>query len=77
ILPNTDKKTAALIAERIRKEVSREPFSAYSNQKFSISVTLGIATYPEDAKSRDELIGKADKAMYEGKLSGRNKIVLA
>lgn len=77
VLPNTDKKTAALIAERIRKEVSREPFSAYSNQKFSISVTLGVATYPEDAKSRDELIGKADKAMYEGKLSGRNKVVLA
>jgi diguanylate cyclase (GGDEF)-like protein len=77
ILPNTDKKTAALIAERIRKEINQEPFYAFKNKKFTISVTSGVATYPDDAKSRDELIGKADKAMYEGKLSGRDKVVLA
>jgi PleD family two-component response regulator len=40
-------------------------------------VTLGVATFPHDAKTRDELIGKADRAMYEGKMSGRNKVVLA
>jgi diguanylate cyclase (GGDEF)-like protein len=77
LLPNTDKKTAAVIAERIRKEISREPFYAFGNKKFNISVTLGVATYPNDAKGRDELIGKADRAMYDGKLSGRNKVVLA
>jgi len=77
LLPNTDKKTAAIIAERIRKEISREPFYAFGNKKFNISVTLGVATFPHDAKTRDELIGKADRAMYEGKMSGRNKVVLA
>lgn len=77
LLPNTDKKTALIIAERIRKEISREPFYAFGNKKFSITVTLGVATYPEDAKTRDELIGKADRAMYEGKMSGRNKVVRA
>ncbi len=77
LLPNTDKKTAAVIAERIRKEISRDPYYAFGNKKFNISVTLGVATYPNDAKSRDELIGKADRAMYEGKLTGRNKVVLA
>ncbi|UCG91728.1 MAG: diguanylate cyclase [candidate division WOR-3 bacterium] len=77
ILPNTDKKTAAVIAERIRREINQEPFYAFKNKKFNISVTLGVATYPGDAKNRDELIGKADKAMYEGKLSGRDKVVLA
>jgi diguanylate cyclase (GGDEF)-like protein len=77
LLPNTDKKTASIIAERIRKEISREPFYAFGNKKFSITVTLGVANYPNDAKSRDELIGKADRAMYEGKLTGRNKVVLA
>jgi PleD family two-component response regulator len=40
-------------------------------------VTLGVAAYPDDAKTRDDLIGKADKAMYEGKMSGRNKVVEA
>jgi len=77
ILPNTDKKTAAIIAERIRREVNKEPFYAFGNKKFSLSITSGVATYPDDAKSRDELIGKADKAMYKGKLSGRDKVVLA
>jgi len=77
LLPNTDKKTALIIAERIRKEISREPFYAFGNKKFNITVTLGVATYPEDAKTRDELIGKADRAMYEGKMSGRNKVVRA
>jgi diguanylate cyclase (GGDEF)-like protein len=77
LLPNTDKKTAVIIAERIRKEISREPFYAFGNKKFNISVTLGVATYPDDAQGRDELIGKADRAMYEGKLTGRNKVVLA
>lgn len=77
ILPNTDKKTAAIIAERIRREVNKEPFYAFDNKKFSLSITSGVATYPDDAQSRDELIGKADKAMYKGKLSGRDKVVLA
>ncbi len=77
ILPNTDKKTARVIAERIRKEINQEPFYAFNNKKFNISVTLGVASYPDDAKTRDTLIGKADKAMYEGKLSGRDKVVLA
>ncbi|UCD20212.1 MAG: diguanylate cyclase [candidate division WOR-3 bacterium] len=77
LLPNTDKKTATLIAERIRAEISREPFYAFGNKKFNITVTLGVAAYPDDAKTRDDLIGKADKAMYDGKMSGRNKVVLA
>ena len=77
LLPNTDKKTAAIIAERIRKAISREPFYAFGNKKFNINVTLGVATFPDDAKTRDELVGKADRAMYEGKMSGRNKVVLA
>jgi diguanylate cyclase (GGDEF)-like protein len=77
ILPSTDKSTAAVIAERIRKEIKREPFFAFDNKKFSITITSGIATYPDDAKTRDDLIGAADKAMYEGKLSGRDKVVLA
>ena len=77
LLPNTGKKTAAVIAERIRTEMSQESFYAFGNKKFSITVTSGVATYPDDAKTRDDLIGKADKAMYDGKMSGRNKVILA
>lgn len=77
VLPNTDKKTATVIAERIRREISKEPFYAFGNKRFNITVTLGVASYPQDATNRDDLIGKADKSMYEGKLSGRDKVVVA
>ncbi len=77
ILPGTDKETAAYIADRIRQEISREPFPATGKKTFHVSVTLGVATYPDDARNRDELIGAADRAMYNGKTTGRNKVVLA
>jgi len=77
LLPHTDKATAKVIAERIRKEINSKPFLAFGNKKFNISVTLGVATCPDDANTRDGLIGTADKAMYEGKLSGRDKVILA
>ncbi len=77
ILPNTDKKTAAIVAERIRREVNHESFLAFGRKKFNITVTLGVATAPGDAATRDDLIGRADKAMYEGKIAGRDKVILA
>lgn len=76
ILPDTDKRTAGLVAERIRTAIADEPFSTFDRKKFRITVTLGVASYPQDARNRDDLIGKADKAMYEGKMTGRNKVVL-
>ncbi|MEO0126863.1 MAG: diguanylate cyclase [candidate division WOR-3 bacterium] len=76
ILPDTDKPTAAIIAERIRKTIEEKPFPAQDGKYFNVSVTLGVATFPEDALSRDELIGRADKAMYQGKMTGRNKVIV-
>lgn len=77
ILPNTDKKTAVIVAERIRREINFESFLAFGRKKFNITATLGVATAPFDASTRDDLIGRADKAMYEGKIAGRDKVVLA
>ncbi len=76
VLPDTDKPTAAVIAERIRKAIEEKPFPAQDGKSFNVTVTLGVATFPEDALSRDDLIGRADKAMYEGKMTGRNRVVV-
>ncbi len=77
VLPRTTKKAALVIAETIRQEISKKPFSATDNKTFNLTVTIGVATFPDDAANKEELIGLADRAMYEGKETGRNKIVSA
>ncbi len=57
--PNTSKESASIIAERIRKGVEAEPIRAY-DEKVKATVSVGLATYPEDAKDSQGLIGKAD-----------------
>ncbi|WP_454783691.1 diguanylate cyclase [Legionella sp. WA2024007413] len=62
-------------AETLRKSI--ENFSIEINQEKTISVTIsiGIAFYPHDGKRIDDLISKADEALYQAKKMGRNKVV--
>ena len=75
ILPHTTKKESLIIAERIRKEVEglRSPTDDLMEYP---TVSLGIAEYPDDAGNIDELIHKADCAMYRAKRTGKNRVVL-
>ena len=70
-LIDTDTAGALTVAERIRAEV--EALSAKSGQPLTISI--GVAGYPEDADARDELLDKADWAMYAAKGAGRNRVL--
>ncbi|MFA5845310.1 MAG: sensor domain-containing diguanylate cyclase [Thermodesulfovibrionales bacterium] len=74
ILPKTDTKGARNIAERLRTKVMDTSFSADS-VPFNITLSIGIATSPGDAKSKEDLIEKADQALYYAKHNGRNKSV--
>ena len=71
--PSTTKESAAIIAERIRRGVDAELIRAY-DEKVKITVSVGLACYPEDAKSQEDLIGKADWALYRAKKLGKNKV---
>ncbi|MCS7165807.1 MAG: diguanylate cyclase [Candidatus Calescibacterium sp.] len=73
ILPNTSADKAFEIAERIRKEVSSRTFE---NVPTVITISLGIATYPDHAKTIDELIKLADEALYYSKRTGKNKTTI-
>lgn len=78
ILPEANKQQAVSVAERIREAVERESFmgeEVLPAQK--ITVSIGVASFPEDAQGKDELIKKADDAMYEAKLRGKNCVVAA
>jgi diguanylate cyclase (GGDEF)-like protein len=74
ILPGTDSEGAKIIAERLRKGIRDSSFSAGGAQ-FRITISIGIAT-SSDAKKKEDLIEKADKALYYAKHHGRNQTVL-
>lgn len=74
ILPHTNKKESFVIAERIRKEIEgMKPSSPEITEHPTISV--GIAEFPLDANSIEELIHNADRAMYVAKRQGKNMVV--
>ncbi len=67
VLPALDLKEARLVAERLRKNVN-----TLSNPKFTISI--GVATYPQDGKRVKDLISIADEGLYQSKKSGKNTV---
>lgn len=76
LLPNTTKEAAKDIAEEIRGQVATEVFSI-RREGVSITASIGVSSAPSDGSMRDEIIDKADKALYEAKRKGRNMVVSA
>jgi len=75
LLPDTDLRVACYVAERMRQIVASFPINI--NQKphvIGLTISLGIAALSSDIKSGDELMKKADNALYKAKRTGRNKI---
>ncbi|MEK6537574.1 MAG: sensor domain-containing diguanylate cyclase, partial [Nitrospirota bacterium] len=76
ILPTTDKDDAGIIAERIRSEIAGTVcLIKDAGKKLSITVSLGIASFPDDASTITELINNADRALYSAKNQGKNRVV--
>lgn len=75
ILFDVNKEDAYLIAEKIRKNIEKNKI-ILRQEEACITVSIGIASCPSDATDTNELILKADKAMYAAKQKGRNRICL-
>ncbi len=76
ILAETDQKKGKLAAERflrIVEETEIDRQEVLPNKNMTISV--GLACYPDDAQSGEEVIEKADKALYQAKREGKNRSV--
>jgi diguanylate cyclase (GGDEF)-like protein len=71
ILPQTGYQEAMRLAERIRKRVEN-----FFKGNLPVTISLGVATCPLNARSAQSLINKADKALYESKRCGKNKVTL-
>ena len=64
------------VAEKIRQAIEAHEFPASTSdlsQKMHVTISLGVASYPDDAATALDLIQKSDQALYRAKLSGRNR----
>lgn len=78
ILPETGKQVARGLAERLRMSLSFQSFAPNGAQSDgNLTISLGIATFPEDAKSIEDIVKVADRALYRAKENGRNRVMIA
>ncbi|MFF2321247.1 PleD family two-component system response regulator [Agrobacterium sp. NPDC058088] len=78
VMPDTPKELAASVAERLRAIVEDTPFYVRSiDTELSITASLGIATSSGAFGAPDEILKQADRALYEAKHAGRNRVVAA
>jgi diguanylate cyclase (GGDEF)-like protein len=74
VLPQTAPSAAILIAERIRKEIEQNVFLKKEGHTLRLTASFGVASYPESAKSKEDLLRIADEAMYRVKYQTRNGV---
>lgn len=74
ILPNTGKNVAHSTAEKICERVSSNKFKLQGDKEVSVTISLGVSTYPQDGQTPSELIEAADKRLYNAKNNGRNQV---
>jgi len=73
VLPNTNKRGSLAVAEKIKNNIKNMPFK-FKGDELNVTLSIGIATYPENAADNETLIEKADRALYESKNQGKNKV---
>lgn len=76
LLPETPREKAGAAAERVRKKVEKEKFPGEEKSQpgGKITISVGVAGFPEDGKHWAEIIRKADIALYYAKTKGRNRV---
>jgi diguanylate cyclase (GGDEF)-like protein len=78
ILPESDKAGGAIRAERLRAQVAAYPFEGRDRQPGgTLTVSIGVAAFPEDAITKQDLIQAADQALLAAKREGRNRVKVA
>ncbi|MBM3246044.1 MAG: diguanylate cyclase [Candidatus Omnitrophica bacterium] len=75
ILNETDKYGARFVAERIRQAIEARDIRVY-DEGLRITVSIGVAIFPQDAKDIEMLTDKADLALYRAKEAGRNRVCI-
>ncbi len=74
ILPETSLSKAEELAERVRCQVAEHPIPLNDGKVLRLTISIGIAFFPEHGQSRHDLLEAADSAMYAAKNNGRNQV---
>jgi len=74
ILPETTGAEATALADRIRQAIAARPVPLSKTDEINLTVSIGVAVYPDDADTGDGLVNMADKALYRAKNEGRNRV---
>ncbi len=78
VLPHADHDHALRVAERLRKAVMAHRFPGRrARERLQLTISIGVASYPANAKTKAELIDRADQALYLAKSDGRNRACLS
>ena len=72
ILPETPGQSALPLAERLRHLVASHPFPLADGRAIFLTISIGVASFPDDTVSEDEVVARADQALYAAKKAGRN-----
>jgi len=76
ILSETSRSSALVVANKMKNLVEDYPFAFEESQpNGQLTISMGIATYPEDGTTAQELLDKADQRLYRAKQLGRNRVV--
>ena len=78
VMPDTPAEVAATVAERLRGMIEARPFQLRSGESpLMLTASMGIATIGPAVETPEQLLKQADRALYEAKNSGRNRVVAA
>ena len=78
LLPDTDKRGAQVVAEKVRAVAAAHRFLTEEGQETRrVTISAGVATYPDDVGEQEDLIDQADIALYRAKENGRNRVECA
>ena len=77
LLVDTNSEEALFVAERMRKSVEQEQLVRLMGINVRLTVSIGVASFPEHAVTKQQLLTLADQAMYRGKESTRNVVYVA
>ena len=74
LLPGTSSERAEFIAERFRQVIANTPFVLSDGREIAVTVSIGVTALRGQGETIKEFVGRADRAMYNAKQAGRNRI---